>query len=141
MRVCDMQHSLSAAISSTDKMIPATRMENMGMAVPNPTSLYEFSTSSGFFGHDREIRPFRIPPVCSFTKLEFIQEISDLAEIILIKLINQLHSLWNPEVHCHIHKVSPIIPILSQINTIPRIGTYLFKVHSNIVLPSMPRSP
>ena len=30
------------------------------------------------------------------------------------------------------------IPILSRINTIPRIDTYLFKVHSNIVLPPTP---
>ena len=36
---------------------------------------------------------------------------------------------------------SPIIPILSRINPIPRIEAYLFKVHSNIVLPSTPRPP
>ena len=55
--------------------------------------------------------------------------------------INKLHGLMNPEVQCHIHKGSPIIPILSQINPITRIDTYLFKVHSNIVLPSTPRPP
>ena len=33
----------------------------------------------------------------------------------------------------------PIIPILSRINAIPSIDTNLFKVHSNIVLPSTPR--
>ena len=47
----------------------------------------------------------------------------------------------NPEVQCRIHKGSPIIPILSRINPIPRIDTYLFKVHFNIVLPSTPRPP
>ena len=31
-----------------------------------------------------------------------------------------------------------IIPILSRLNPIPRIDTYLFKVHSNIVLPKGP---
>jgi hypothetical protein len=31
------------------------------------------------------------------------------------------------------------IPILNQINSIPSIDTYFFKVHSNIVLPSTPR--
>ena len=31
---------------------------------------------------------------------------------------------------------SPIILILSRINPIPRIDTYLFKIHSNIVLQS-----
>ena len=34
-----------------------------------------------------------------------------------------------------------IIHILSRINPIPRIDTYLFKVHSNIVLSSRPRPP
>ena len=29
---------------------------------------------------------------------------------------------------------SPIIPILSQINPIPRIETYFFKIHYNIFL-------
>ena len=43
----------------------------------------------------------------------------------------------NPEVQCRIHKGSLIIPILSRINPIPRIDTYLFKVHSNIILPSL----
>ena len=57
----------------------------------------------------------------------------------LIMVSNQIHGLWNPEVQCHIHKGSPIIPILSRINPIPRIDTNFFKVHSNIVLPPIPR--
>jgi hypothetical protein len=54
---------------------------------------------------------------------------------------NYLHGLWKPEVQCRIHKGSPIIAILSRINPILRIDTYIFKVHSNIVLPSTPRPP
>ena len=53
---------------------------------------------------------------------------------------NKIYGLRNPEVQCRIHKGSPIIPILSRINQITRIDTYLFKVYSNIVLPSTPRS-
>jgi hypothetical protein len=34
-----------------------------------------------------------------------------------------LHDLWNPEVHCRIHKDSPTIPIQNRINPIPRIDT------------------
>ena len=30
--------------------------------------------------------------------------------------------------------------VTSRINSIPRIDTYFFEIHSNIVLPSMPRS-
>ena len=37
-----------------------------------------------------------------------------------------------------VHKDSPKIPILSRMNPITRIDTYLFKIHSNIVLPSTP---
>ena len=59
----------------------------------------------------------------------------------IFQFINKLHGLWNPEVQCRIHKGSLIIPILSRINPIPCIDTYLFKVHSNIVLPSTPRLP
>ena len=44
----------------------------------------------------------------------------------------------DPEVQYCIHKDTPIIPILRRINPIPRIDTYFFKIHSNIVLPSTP---
>ena len=44
-----------------------------------------------------------------------------------------------PEVQCCIRKNSPIISPLSRINPIPRIDTHFFKIHSIIVLPSMPR--
>ena len=40
---------------------------------------------------------------------------------------------------CCTHKGSPINPILSRINPIPRIETYFFKILSNIVLPTKPR--
>ena len=35
----------------------------------------------------------------------------------------------------------PIIPILSRMYPVPRIDTYFFKIHFNILLPSTPRSP
>ena len=65
--------------------------------------------------------------VCSITKLPYLV------------LTNLLHGSWNPEAEYSIHKGPPIIPILSRINPILRIDTNLLKVHSNIVLPSMPR--
>ena len=45
-----------------------------------------------------------------------------------------------PGVQGRIHKGSLIglIPILTQINGIPRTDTYFFKIHSNIVLASTP---
>ena len=58
-----------------------------------------------------------------------------------LDIINYLNGLWNAEVQCRIHKGSPLILILSLIDPITRIDTYLFKVHSDIVLPSTPRPP
>ena len=40
----------------------------------------------------------------------------------------------NLQVQCRILKGCPITPFLSRINPIPRIDTYLFKIHSNIIL-------
>ena len=48
-------------------------------------------------------------------------------------LTSYLHALWNPEVQFRIHKGSQIISILSRINPIPRIDTYIFKVHFLLV--------
>ena len=38
-----------------------------------------------------------------------------------------------------IQKGSPVMPILRRIKHFPRIDTYFFKIHCNIVLPSTPR--
>ena len=47
----------------------------------------------------------------------------------------------DPEDQYQIHKGSPVFPILSRINPIPRIDIYLFKIHYNIVLPISPGLP
>ena len=54
-------------------------------------------------------------------------------------LNNQLYGLWKPEVQSYIYKGFPIIPILSRINPIPCTEANLFKINSNIALPSTPR--
>ena len=51
------------------------------------------------------------------------------------------HGLWNLETQCSIYKGSPIIHILRQINSIPRIVTYFLNIHFNIFHPScLPKS-
>ena len=54
-----------------------------------------------------------------------------------IGLFNKLHGLWNPEDQGFSNNPYPE----PKQYTIPHIDTYLFKLHSNIVLESMARSP
>jgi hypothetical protein len=46
---------------------------------------------------------------------------------------------WNPKVHCHVHKSPPPHPIQSQESS-PHTNSF-FKIHFNIILPFMLRSP
>ena len=47
-------------------------------------------------------------------------------------IIIKLRGLQNPEIQCRIHNGSPIIPILSRFNVIPRSDNYFFKILSNL---------
>jgi hypothetical protein len=51
------------------------------------------------------------------------------------------HLLWNREIHCLVHKSLPLVSVINHINTVNFLfRPYLFTVHFNMILHSMPRS-
>jgi hypothetical protein len=69
-----------------------------------------------------------------------LMELSPSWEAANCAATRELHSiLWNPEVHHRVHISLPPVPILSQIDPIPTIPSYLSKIHFNIVHPSTSR--
>jgi hypothetical protein len=48
--------------------------------------------------------------------------------------------IWNTKVHHHIHNSASLVPNMGQTNPVQGLSSYLYKIHFNILLPSMRRS-
>jgi hypothetical protein len=49
--------------------------------------------------------------------------------------------LWNTKVHYHVHKNTPLDPNLSLMSTIHILTLCVFKIRSNIIIPTQPKPP
>ena len=74
-----------------------------------------------------------------------LQELTPYNGVIFVKqiflqLVKKLFILCGTQGY-HVYKCPPPVPLMSQINSIHALPWYYFKIHFNIIFPSVPRFP
>jgi len=46
--------------------------------------------------------------------------------------------LWNTKLHDHVHRSSPLVPVMSHMNPAHTISSCFFKIQPNVILPFTP---
>ena len=63
-----------------------------------------------------------------------------LEQLMVNQTLMTLPALYNLQNHYHVHHNPQLVPILSKINPVHTLPTNFFRIQSNIILPSKPRS-
>jgi len=67
--------------------------------------------------------------------------INSMEKLMVTNLVKKfLRLLYNPKIHYRVHKSLSLVPILNQMHQVHTFPTNFPKIHSNIILPSTPRS-
>jgi hypothetical protein len=80
--------------------------------------------------YDLEVKGVRNTP-----SMSYLLTYGDEPFLKSCQLCSHSQHLRNPKVHHSVHKSPPLVPILSQIDPVHTIPSYLFKIYLNIVHP------
>jgi hypothetical protein len=98
------------------------------VAIPTELLVPHFSISLHFLAY--------LVPRGSYRITYLLTELSPSSEAANCAATQELPSiLWNPKVHHRVHNSPPLVPILSQIDPVHTIPSYLSKIYFHIVHP------
>jgi hypothetical protein len=117
--------------TENERVIGTSAWHSARMLISETTNELQYTTWGGWVYIKRFKRTRFL-----FCLTHSLMELSSSWESVNCAATQELPSiLWNPKVHYRVHKSPPLFPILSQIDPIHIILSYLCKIHFNIVHP------